>query len=88
MGYPVCVDHSTSIRHVKAAPAIPLVASPLAYKHSAIIVHAASVAVSEEKSVMMHRKFTRCHVHSCNARVLEGVCVFEDIIPLALSDLP
>ena len=58
-GYPVRVDHGTSVRHIKAAVAIPFVASPLAYKHPAIIIHTVSVAISEKKSVMMHRNPTK-----------------------------
>jgi hypothetical protein len=55
----VRVDHGTSVRHIKAAVAIPFVASPLAYKHPAIIIHTVSVAISEKKSVMMHRNPTK-----------------------------
>jgi len=58
-GYPVRIDHGTSVRHVEAAVAVPLVASPLAYEHPAIIIHTVPAAVSAKKSVMTHRNPTK-----------------------------
>ena len=64
---------------------VPLVASPLAYEHSAVIIHAVAKAVAEENSVMMRRKRDE---HGCTARVVAVECVFEDVLPLPLPDLP
>ena len=51
---PMRVDYSAAIRHMHAAKAVPLVASPFAHKHATVVVNAVSVAVPEAVSLWRH----------------------------------